>query len=239
MDHNGRRSLYNGGYDSMAALSYHRNYSAVDMDEDSRHYREDASSVSSLSPTSYDSVRNPYAGSYSDAYEYAEASGSTRSRAQPSYHHHRLPETDQWSSMRKEYGDSLHSLVGQEGMPSPARRPQRPRIRFTPEEDQLLIELKEQKNLTWKQIADFFPGRNSGTLQVRYCTKLRAETMPWTREMDQRLLEALQSYEDEKWRIVAQRVGSGVTPMGCCDRVWELFNIQVDDASPFTFANDN
>lgn len=183
MDHNGRRSLYNGGYDPMAASSYHRNYSAMDMDEDPRHYREDASSVSSLSPTSYDSVRNPYAGSYSDPYEFAEASGSTRSRAQPSYHHHQLPETDQWSSMRKEYGDSLHSLVGKEGMPSPARRPQRPRIRFTPEEDQLLIELKEQKNLTWKQIADFFPGRNSGTLQVRYCTKLRAETMPWTRDM--------------------------------------------------------
>lgn len=56
---------------------------------------------------------------------------------------------------------------------------------------------------------------------------------------DQRLLEALQSYEDEKWRNVAHRVGNGVTPMGCCDRVWELFNIQVDDASPFTFANDN
>ncbi|PTB38386.1 hypothetical protein M441DRAFT_120637, partial [Trichoderma asperellum CBS 433.97] len=142
----------------------------------------------------------------------------------PSYHHHRLPETEQWSSMREEYSDSLHSLVGKEGMPSPARRPQRPRIRFTPEEDQLLIELKEQKHLTWKQIADFFPGRNSGTLQVRYCTKLRAEAMPWTREMDQRLLEALQSYEDEKWRNVAQRVGNGVTPMGCCDRVWELFN---------------
>jgi hypothetical protein len=85
--------------------------------------------------------------------------------------------------MREEYGDSMHSLVGKEGMPSPARRPQRPRIRFTPEEDQLLIELKEQKNLTWKQIAEFFPGRNSGTLQVRYCTKLRAEAMPWTREM--------------------------------------------------------
>jgi hypothetical protein len=123
------------------------------------------------------------------------------------------------------------------------------------------MELKEQKGLTWKQIADFFPGRNPGTLQVRYCTKLRAETMPWTRELvsnlsypryedfviqeltnfpiqDERLLEALQSYEDEKWRFVAQRVGNGVTPMGCCDRVWELFNDKVDDASPFPFVND-
>lgn len=74
-------------------------------------------------------------------------------------------------------------MVGQEGMPSPAPRPKGPKLKFTPEDDQLLIELKEQKNLTWKQIADFFPGRSSGTLQVRYCTKLKAKTKQWSDEM--------------------------------------------------------
>jgi replication initiation and membrane attachment protein DnaB len=74
-------------------------------------------------------------------------------------------------------------VVGQEGMPSPAPRPKGPKLKFTPEDDQLLIELKEQKNLTWKQIADFFPGRSSGTLQVRYCTKLKAKTKQWSDEM--------------------------------------------------------
>lgn len=39
--------------------------------------------------------------------------------------------------------------------------------------DRLLIDLKEKKSLTWPQIADFFPGRSSGALQLRYCTKLR------------------------------------------------------------------
>lgn len=73
-------------------------------------------------------------------------------------------------------------MVGQEGMPTPAPRPRGPKLKFTPEDDQLLIELKEQKNLTWKQIADFFPGRSSGTLQVRYCTKLKAKTTQWTDE---------------------------------------------------------
>ena len=56
-------------------------------------------------------------------------------------------------------------------------------LKFTPEDDQLLVDLKEKKNLTWKQIADFFPGRSSGTLQVRYCTKLKAKTTVWTDEM--------------------------------------------------------
>ncbi|KAK1242021.1 hypothetical protein MKX07_000007 [Trichoderma sp. CBMAI-0711] len=123
--------------------------------------------------------------------------------------------------MLEEHGQDSYNLVGQEGMPSPARRPLRPRVKFSKEEDELLIELKENRNLTWKQIADFFPGRNPGTLQ------------------DERLLDALKSYEDEKWRIVAQRVGNGVTPMGCCNRVWELFNDDLDDASQFSFSHES
>ena len=68
-------------------------------------------------------------------------------------------------------------------MPPPAPRPRGPKLKFTPEDDQLLVDLKEKKNLTWKQIADFFPGRSSGTLQVRYCTKLKAKTTVWTDDM--------------------------------------------------------
>lgn len=67
-------------------------------------------------------------------------------------------------------------------MPQPAPRPRGPKLKFTPEDDQLLVDLKENKALTWKQIAEFFPGRSSGTLQVRYCTKLKAKTTQWTDE---------------------------------------------------------
>jgi hypothetical protein len=41
------------------------------------------------------------------------------------------------------------------------------------EDDQLLIELKEDRGLPWKKIAKFFPGRSEGSLQVRYCTRLK------------------------------------------------------------------
>ncbi|KAB5518243.1 hypothetical protein GE09DRAFT_933727, partial [Coniochaeta sp. 2T2.1] len=50
--------------------------------------------------------------------------------------------------------------------------------RFTPEEDDLLVELKNQ-GLPWqdihKQFTDAFPQRERrvGSLQVRYCTKLK------------------------------------------------------------------
>ncbi|KAL9616431.1 MAG: hypothetical protein Q9160_008707 [Pyrenula sp. 1 TL-2023] len=46
---------------------------------------------------------------------------------------------------------------------------------FTPEEDEKLRDLKENGHMTWEQIADFFPGRTSGTLQVRYDTKFKRQ----------------------------------------------------------------
>ncbi|EON67235.1 hypothetical protein W97_06488 [Coniosporium apollinis CBS 100218] len=114
------------------------------------------------------------------------------------------------------------SVVGQEGMPPPAARPRGPKLKFTPEDDQLLVDLKEKKNLTWKQIADFFPGRSSGTLQVRYCTKLKAKTTNWTEEMVDRLRQAMREYETDRWRIVSAKVGNGFSPAACRDRAAEL-----------------
>lgn len=48
---------------------------------------------------------------------------------------------------------------------------------FTDEEDRLLIEVKEGRRISWKEIHTEFtalhPGRSVGALQVRYCTKLK------------------------------------------------------------------
>ncbi len=124
-----------------------------------------------------------------------EPSHSTPS-AQPGliqqHHHHRLPnQAPPSKSQRTGYEQNAASVqdhgppsvVGQPGMPEPAPQPKGPKLKFTPEDDALLVELKETKDLTWKQIADFFPGRSSGTLQVRYCTKLKAKTAVWSDEM--------------------------------------------------------
>ncbi|KAJ5179424.1 hypothetical protein N7492_002634 [Penicillium capsulatum] len=40
-------------------------------------------------------------------------------------------------------------------------------------DDQLLINLKEQRQLSWNGIAEHFPGRSKGSLQVRYSTRLK------------------------------------------------------------------
>jgi hypothetical protein len=74
------------------------------------------------------------------------------------------------------------SVIGTEVMSKPAPKPSRPKSKFTPEDDELLVNLKENQSLTWKQIAEFFPGRSSGTLQVRYCNKLKVKIPQWTDE---------------------------------------------------------
>ncbi|KAI0435195.1 hypothetical protein F5Y09DRAFT_106600 [Xylaria sp. FL1042] len=158
---------------------------------------------------------------------YAQAAAATA----PTHHHHRLPDQGPPSKMMRREGEGnmgsgvgggAPSVVGQVGMPAPAPRPRGPKLKFTPEDDALLIDLKENKSLTWKQIADFFPGRSSGTLQVRYCTKLKAKTTQWTDETDQKLRTALQDYENEKWRYVSNKVGPGFTPQACRERAAQL-----------------
>jgi hypothetical protein len=51
--------------------------------------------------------------------------------------------------------------------PSRSKRP-----RFT-EEDARLVNLKERRGWSWEDIQRSFPGRSTGSLQVRYSTKLK------------------------------------------------------------------
>lgn len=63
---------------------------------------------------------------------------------------------------------SPESLIGQPVMPPRADRPRGPKLGFTPEQDQLLMDLREVKVLTWEQMKDFFPGSSNKALQNRY-----------------------------------------------------------------------
>lgn len=55
------------------------------------------------------------------------------------------------------------------------RAPSRPgrHSTFSQEDDELLIQLKEEDKLPWAEIAEYFPERSNGSLQVHYCTKLK------------------------------------------------------------------
>ncbi|KAK4543326.1 hypothetical protein LTR36_005685 [Oleoguttula mirabilis] len=162
---------------------------------------------------------------------------STQVYQPQTHHHHRLPNQPPPSKMQRTgYRDSPSvadengppSVVGQAGMPEPAPRPKGPKLKFTAEDDALLVELKETKNLTWKQIADFLPGRSSGTLQVRYCTKLKAKTTVWTDEMVLKLRTAVEEYDNERWRIISGKVGNGFSAAACKEKAAELDTADVE-----------
>ena len=141
-------------------------------------------SVASMPELSHADLDGVSSGSLGAAYAQA-AQAAVSAGQQTQHHHHRLPDSEPLAKFmrRDDAWGGAPSVVGQPGMPEPAARPRGPKLKFTSEDDQLLIDLKENKNLTWKQIADFFPGRSSGTLQVRYCTRLKAKTTLWTDEM--------------------------------------------------------
>ena len=120
-----------------------------------------------------------------------QRAGFSPRREEQQYHHHRFPGNhykvmyagiNSNTSLTHPKCRGPPSLVGQPGMPDPAPRAKGYRPKFTFDDDQLLIDLKEKRNLTWKQITEFFPGRSSGSLEVRYCTKLKTKATVWSEE---------------------------------------------------------
>ena len=73
------------------------------------------------------------------------------------------------------------NLVGLEGMPPARPPPLGPKAKFTVGDDRLLIELKEEQGLEWKDCEQFFPGRTWNTLRLRYAAKLKKRS-GWTEE---------------------------------------------------------
>jgi hypothetical protein len=57
-------------------------------------------------------------------------------------------------------------------------QPVRSNRKYTQEEDDLLVDLKEKQGLSWKDIQTWFPGRGEKTLQVHYSSKLRQRMSP-------------------------------------------------------------
>lgn len=144
------------------------------------------SSTASEPPEIHYPVRNHHASS-NRASGHDFASLISLPLPQQHHHHHRLPP----QALLHDCPHSLESgsssvsgvpanIVGRPGMPSPAPRPRGSKRKFTAEEDDLLRDLKENKNLSWKDIGDFFPSRTAETLQVRYCTKLKVRNVVWT-----------------------------------------------------------
>lgn len=89
----------------------------------------------------------------------------------PVYHRHGMP--------GGEYGRVTEEQIGK----SKERGSSSQKVgRFTKEDDERIIDLKSRA-LSWNQIAEHFPGRSAGSLQVHYCTKLRRKGTEWSEDM--------------------------------------------------------
>ena len=95
-------------------------------------------------------------------------------------------------------------------------RPNR-HLTYSEEDDELLIQLKEDNKLPWYEIAEYFLERTKGTLQVHYCTKLK---------------NRLQTSKYKRHKITnLAKESRGIHPPGFS---MELLDSQLRDALPFT-----
>jgi hypothetical protein len=69
------------------------------------------------------------------------------------------------------------SVCNQADNASGATQSRNKRPRFTADEDAKLVDLKEGRGWSWEDIQREFPGRSTGSLQVRYSTRLKEKTM--------------------------------------------------------------
>ena len=158
------------------------------------------------------------------------------------YHAHGLPshleQQYQMSDRPRRSTPAYENKAGLPGYPPPSD-PCTERERFSPEDDAKLKQLKEECKLSWRQIQDFFPGRKSGTLQVRYCTKLKDKrNVNWNRDLvcdafsshlitapkadyssqDARLRRTLNDDWNNRWSRIAQKLGNNMTAQACAER---------------------
>lgn len=129
----------------------------------------------------------------------------------PLRHGKRLRTDDHGESARSPQRQRSDSTNQTSQIPGGSNRPQTE----LSDEDQLLLRLKHEENLPWKDIAREFESRlgrayNVPALQMRH-KRLRERLRTWT-EDDVTALEAAYEYwEKSKFEIVAQKVGTMVT----------------------------
>lgn len=125
---------------------------------------------------------------YSTQYPSQSQSSVSLPPLQQTQHHHQMPSQslENHPAARDfpvRYDEVDDTSFVQPGMPNILPTPLGSKTKFGEHEDATLIELKEGYDLTWKQIQRWFPGRTSGTLQVRYCTKLKRKPIEWNAKM--------------------------------------------------------
>jgi len=114
--------------------------------------------------------------------------------------------------------------------PNPKRRKSASKEAWTmTEDDNLLLQLKDDEGLPWKTIAQRFRDMNRGefrvpTLQMRY-KRLKEKMRVWDADDIQYLKEAKDYVEKQKWEIISQKMlelgCKKKIPASTCEKKWK------------------
>lgn len=98
--------------------------------------------------------------------------------------------------------------------------PKLKRGRWTPHEDEVLLEAYKKLGPSWHKISQLIPGRTDDQCSKRYNDVLdpniSERLRPWTPEEDKRLLELVQKFST-KWRLISKEM-EGRTGLTCRNR---------------------
>lgn len=159
----------------------------------------------------------------------------------PLRHGKRLRTDDQYESGRSPQRRRSNSTNQNPQIPGANRVPSE-----LSEEDQLLLKLKHEENLPWKDIAREFETRLGRTyqvpaLQMRH-KRLRERLRTWTEDDVSALEAAYEYWEKSKFEIVAQKVRTARIPASShaiIDRAYRCLNWVRKKNGPPSTANAN
>ena len=89
-------------------------------------------------------------------------------------------------------------------MSSSVKQPRRPYKKFTPEEDEMILEWSKKSGKNWNVLAEIhFPGKNGRQLSERYKRITQKTGPPFTEEEQKLLIEKVEEY-GHKWQYIAE-----------------------------------
>lgn len=108
--------------------------------------------------------------------------------------------------------------------------------RWTPEEDNLIIRYKEERNMPWKRIASLLGGhRTWQAVQMRYLRTHKLRESPWSSKDLEYLVDSLKQDWEGRWKRVAKNLGPTFSPQKCCD---QIKSICIDEQDELHFSQN-
>ncbi|CUS13387.1 unnamed protein product [Tuber aestivum] len=147
----------------------------------------------------------------------------------------------QTNPFKRPYQPDPTPVSSPQAMPPTKRRKSTSKEAWTmTEDDNLLLQLKDDEGLPWKAIAGKFRDMGRGefrvpTLQMRY-KRLKEKMRVWDIEDIQFLKEAKEHVEKQKWELISQKM----LELGCkkkipavtCEKKWKEISPQAGPPTP-------